>query len=258
MSLDAAQVLMNQSRQFLDDGKQLEAVQTFQEYLKVLKRVSEREYNQGRSRIYSLAQSLSSKNNLDEARDAMYQLANEMPVFLPGYKRIECVSLFALINLMQSEGLLSDLDETQFDKIFRKCCGEGRADYNDVESVHPIDMLRFYYSGKSKRRAAQDSYIYFDNFEFDSGNKTLSLFAQSLGINSLEFLDVSHFTRVEEIAHLINIQLAEANDSRRLFQLESYGNGEAYMVLTTQVASRLALGGASLFANLEHDINPRA
>jgi hypothetical protein len=257
MSLDAAQVLMNQSRQFLDDGKQLEAVQTFQEYLRVLKRVSEGEYNQGRVRIYSLAQSLTGRDNLGEARDAMYQLANEMPVFLPGCKRIEHVSLFGLINLMQSEGLLSQLDETQLNKVFRKCCGDGRADYGDVESVHPFDLLRVYYGGKSKRRAAQDSYIYFDEFEFDSGNKTLSLFAQLLGINSLEFLDVSHFTRVEEIAHLINIQLAEAGDSRRLFQLESYSSDEAYIVLTAQVASRLALGGASIFARLNKDIDPR-
>ncbi len=241
---------------------------------------------------YDLGRVLSKLGRTEEAsHNYSIAIGNEprrpVPEGLEGKKK-DTLTLKSAVKAFQKVGLMKDLSPTEFKRIHKALVEAGRADDDDIESIHPFDLLYDYYDSRARSKA--DNVVMIDDIEgldlahlVSDLNTTLGmkLFSPNNIVNGpaeeedsseqLYFIvnsdeigigaaKIQKYSEYESLVEIYNYALRAGDESRRFLRFAGYSDREGLILMDIKTVRTLFLAGAAdeFFENLFDDVEPLA
>lgn len=206
-------------------------------------------------------------------------VAEPLATCLQGKKKDD-LDLKGTLKLLKKHGIAGELSPALLKKIAKQLVEEGKGDPDDIEGLHPFDVLYCYYEDVNHRRC--DRVISLEYFELDEHLAWL-LDALNDQLEQLLFLSediavidedgepkcylivdrdedgpvAAPIDDLWDVVQVYNSKLRNMNDPLRVVRLPSYDDREAVTIMPLDTAAKIYLaGGGQVFENLSEDLEP--
>lgn len=237
---------------------------------------------------YQLGAALRLKGDEDAAtsrfRAALGLVERELPEMLQG-DREEDLQIEEAVAVLRKEGLVGDLNTKELSRIHKHLVEIGRADEDEIDSVHPFDVLFTYYQ-ENKERQEKDKCIALEWFDLeDNFASVLAQMNHLLGMTLFTSTDlalvpgqkqeknwymivdrdeegpvaapIANIDSFTDVIEVFNSKLMLCDDNRRFFRLSSYDDRIAFYLLDIERAVSLFKKGLQhVFEDLPGDLEP--
>lgn len=192
------------------------------------------------------------------------------------------LSLKEILKVLKKAGLINELSPALLKTIAHTIEEEGRGEADDIDNLHPFDVLYYYWS--EANRFEQDRAMLVECFDAQTDLPILTealndLLEQAIvneedltAVGSEEHSEPYIIINVDEegpvgapvkdfwdLVKIYNTKLHIAEDQNRVVRLASYGEREAVIILSKAVAAKIHNAGAgTIFENLTEDLEPKA
>lgn len=216
-------------------------------------------------------------------RDALGLVERELPELLQG-EREDDLQIEDAIAVLQKEGLVKELTKKELSNIHRHLVEIGRADEDEIDSVHPFDVLFTYYDENGERQK-KDKCLALELFDLEDNLATvleklnglldmtvfttedLAIVASGKEKHWYIIVDkdedgpvaapVSTIDGFPDVIEIYNSKLMLCDDTRRFFRLSSYDERSAVYLLEIKRAVTLFKKGTQhIFEDLPGDLEP--
>jgi hypothetical protein len=216
-------------------------------------------------------------------RDALGLVERDLPALLQGDRK-EDLQIEDAVAVLRKEGLAKELTKKELSKIHKHLVEIGRADEDEIDSVHPFDVLFEYYENNESRKK-NDKCMTMEWFDLEEDLKTvleklnelldMTLFtSEDLAIVSSEsekhwyiIVDkdeegpvaapVANIDGFTDLIEIYNSKLMLCDDDRRFFRLSSYDDRNAvYLLDIKRAVSLFKKGTQYIFEDLPSDLEP--
>lgn len=192
------------------------------------------------------------------------------------------LSLKEILKVLKTAGLINELSPALLKTIARTIEEEGRGEADDIDNLHPFDVLYYYWS--EANRFEQDRVMLVECFDAQADLPILTealndLLEQAIvneeditAVGTTEQSTPYIIINIDEqeavgapvrdfwdLIKIYNTKLHIADDQNRVIRLAGYSEREAVIVLSKAVAAKIFNAGAgAIFENLTEDLEPEA